>query len=59
MKNKKYLLDESYLFKYNRRRCFSTERLFEGGGFRYEDDISAEEETEIQSTWFQKEDEHC
>ena len=30
-----------------------------GGGFRYEDDISAEKETEIQSSWIQKENEHC
>ena len=30
-----------------------------GGGFRYEDDISAEKETEIQSSWIQKKNEHC
>lgn len=46
-KNNKDLLDEVCFFQYNRSDVFQQERIFEGGGFRYEDDISAKKETEI------------
>lgn len=43
----KDLIDKKYFFQYNRSDVFQQERKIEGGGFRYEDDISAKEKTEI------------
>ena len=64
----KVVLDSLPFFQYNKRDVFSAGQrchafvaynIRKGGGFRYEDDISAEKETEIQSSWIQKENEHC
>ena len=46
-KNNEDLLDVIWFFQYNRCDVFQQERIIEGGGFRYEDDISAKKETEI------------
>ncbi len=46
-KNNKDLLDSVCFFQYNRCDVFQHRRIIEGGGFRYEDDISAKKETEI------------
>ena len=66
--SEKEILDSLPFFQYNKRDVFSAGQrchafvaynIRKGGGFRYEDDISAEKETEIQSSWIQKENEHC
>ena len=41
------LLDAESFFQYNRSDVFQQKTKIEGGGFRYEDDISAKKETEI------------
>ena len=35
------------------------DQLVVKGGRRYEDDIPAEEEIQIQGSWFQSKNEHC
>ena len=45
--NSKDLLDGESFFQYNRSDVFQQKTKIEGGGFRYEDDISAKKETEI------------
>ena len=63
----KVVLDSLPFFQYNKRDVFSagqkchafvTYNIRKGGGFRYEDDISAEKETEKKRARIQKENEN-